>query len=71
MANSDISWPGLSPLPINLWPLARGFERAARRHPTLILRRLQLMQHLHLMQRLLTTGEEGADGGEGHGGEEI
>jgi hypothetical protein len=75
MESSDISWPDLTPLPVNLWPLAHGFGQAARRHPTLILRRLQLMQHLQLMQRLLVDGK-GADdgegqGGEGHGGEGI
>ncbi|HXH64599.1 MAG TPA: hypothetical protein VNH42_03700 [Mariprofundaceae bacterium] len=70
MASSDISWPDLTPPPINLWSLARGFEQAARRHPMLILRRRQLMQHLQQMQQLLVDGD-GADDGEGQGGEGI
>jgi|GEM_PF-6201266 len=68
MESSDISWPDLTPPPINLWPLARSFEQATHRHPPLFMRRLQLMQHLELMQSLLSTKEEGADGAEAHRG---
>jgi len=68
MESSDISRTDLTPLPINLWPLAHSFEQTARRHPSLITSRRQLMQHLELMQGLLTSTEEAADGAEGHRG---
>jgi hypothetical protein len=68
MESSDISWPDLTPPPINLWSLPYSFEQAAHRHPSLFMRRLQLMQHLELMQGLLSTKEEGADSGEAHRG---
>jgi hypothetical protein len=74
MSCPDISWPDLTPLPINLWSLPN-FEQAARRHPPLISRRVQLMQHLELMQSLLTTDGttdvEADGGGDGRGGEGL
>jgi len=60
---ADISWPDLMLPPVNLWSLARSFGQAARRHPSLFMRRRQLMQHMQLMQRLLGD-RDGADGGE-------
>jgi hypothetical protein len=67
---ADISWPDLMLPPVNLWSLARSFGQAARRHPSLFMRRRQLLQHMQLMQQLLVDSD-GADEGEGDGGERV